>query len=175
MLGTPNSRRPLQGTRRTTAGHLLPWHLQMARRLATPGQTVRAQTGNHYRRLKKRQTVSSGNTKDHSAAFTPSGNTKDYSAAFTSAALAEGATVEDLKAGKSLYFTNLRGHTLRGLLARCTPPYMIGTFSLIAAATFSRSFFSHHFFMLPAEGHILTCMGGRGHRWLQRAGVHSGP
>ena len=163
MLGTPNSRRSLQGTRRTTAGHLLPWHLQMARRLATPGQTVPgAQAGKHHWRLQKHQTVSSGNTKDHSAAF-------------TSAALAEGATVEDLKAGKSLYFTNLRGHTLRGLLARCTPPYMIGTFSLIAAATFSRSFFSHHFFMLPAEGHILTCMGGRGHRWFQRAGVHSGP
>ena len=159
MLGTPNSRRSLQGTRRTTAGHLLPWHLQMARRLATPGQTMRAQTGNHYRRFKKRQTVSSGNTKDHSAAFTPSGNTKDYSAAFTSAALAEGATVEDLKAGKSTYFTNLRGHTLRGLLARCTPPYMIGTPSLIAAATFSISFFSSSLFHVARRGPHLNMHG----------------
>ena len=30
-------------------------------------------------------------------------------------------------------------------------------------------------FVLPAEGRISTCMGGRGHRGLQRAGVHSGP
>ena len=114
LLATQTSSRSLQGTRRTTALHLFPLHLQLARRGATSRQRAHQVRSFRGRPADQASRTSSAGNEVGTAAdksnleTVSSGYTKDRGGASISVALADGKTVGDPRtASASSAFTKM--------------------------------------------------------------------